>query len=325
MDMKILKMTILLALFMAVPMFSLNAVASENNGAWLGIYTQSIDQNLKEAFNLDTDHGVVVKMLIPDSPADEAGLKQGDIILTFGGKDLDGADQLIEDMKAYKPGDKVVMNVIRKGNEKEIAVTLGSRTDQEKADDNVMKWYGSVPHNYSKSYKFFNSQMADTYIGVSLQSLSEQLGDYFGVADGNGALIEEVMPESPAEKAGLKAGDVIVKIDGNNIEGPSDVQNDIWDKEKGDKVEVTVVRDKKEQTFALEVEESPEGHSLGRLDGIPGFDNTFFMPRMKGLFNGNMDKDNFFDSEDFQQQMDQLQEQMQQLREQMMELKEKVD
>nr|MBN2277405.1 PDZ domain-containing protein [candidate division Zixibacteria bacterium] len=320
------KLIILLAFFLALPLFSSAALATENPGAWLGIYTQTIDNNLKEAFNLDTDHGVVIKMLIPDSPADKAGLKQGDIILSFDGEKLADADQLIAAMKQHKDGDKVTLDIFRKGKEKQVEIVLGRRLDQDKADQ-LYQWYGlnNLPKTYSKSYKFSNSSMADTYIGVNLQDLGPQLAEYFGVGDGTGALIAEVIPESPAEKAGLKAGDVIVKIDGNLVGELSDVQQAVWEKEKGDKIKLTVLRDKKEQEFSLEVDESPAGHSLGRLDGLPGFDQDFlFMPRMKGLFRGNTDND-LFDSRDFKEQMEQLREQLDQLREQMKEMQEKMD
>ncbi len=88
-----------------------------------------------------------------------------------------------------------------------------------------------------------------------MDNLNEQLGEYFGVRDGEGVLVTEVLEDTPAEKAGLKAGDVIIEIDDDDIEETGDVVNAIGDKDPGDMVNIVVLRDRKTITFDFEVGE----------------------------------------------------------------------
>src|SRR2546421_3554498 len=102
----------------------------------------------------------------------------------------------------------------------------------------------------------FSMGGADRRIGVSTQSLSKQLADYFGVKDG-GVLINSVSDNSPAAKAGLKAGDVITAIDGEKITSPGDITRVLGKKETGD-VSLTVVRDKNTRTVTVTPEKNPD-------------------------------------------------------------------
>ena len=102
------------------------------------------------------------------------------------------------------------------------------------------------------------------YIGASLMSLSKQLGDYFGVADGKGMLITSVKDDSPAAKAGLKAGDVIVEVDGKEISADHSLFTVLHDKKEGS-ITLTVVRDRNRQTFTV----TPEERKVGEVfDGV---------------------------------------------------------
>ncbi|SYZ72124.1 exported hypothetical protein [Candidatus Zixiibacteriota bacterium] len=312
-------MIVLAVALLAIPFTVLTAIADNGNG-WLGLYTQTIDKDLKEAFNLGSDHGVVINRVIPNSPADKAGLKAGDIILSLDGTDLTTSEQLADLVGEHNSGDKVKLDVMHKGNKETLSIALGERQNSPTkmfSDQMGMPSAPSAPHVYSKVYRFNQSEMSDTYIGVSLQSLNTQLGDYFGVTDGKGALVAEVMDNSPAQKAGIKAGDVITSIDGQAIDGPSDVQKAVADKKKGEKLEMTVLRNKGKMDFALEVAETPPDLAgLGNM--TPGMDQYFNMnmPKMHGLFHGNIGN-SFMDLDSMQQSIQQLQEQMQKLQEQL--------
>ena len=306
----------LIALLAVLPLWSAGVADKNPANAWLGLYTQAVDKDLKEAFHLDVDHGVIVNQVIPDSPADKAGLKQGDIILSIDGAKLTGSDQLAELVTGHKPGDQVKVEILRNGEQKEITANIGERKGEEPL--RIFGDPGSLPQIYTKKYVMGRSNISDTYIGVNLESLNAQLGEYFGVKDGQGALITEVFEDSPAKKAGLKAGDVITQIDGKEVTEPADVQKAVGDKSKGDKLSLTILRDRARLEMAVEVAETPDNfYSLPDIQApdIPR-DMIWFNGPMPGLLRGNFD-DSSPDMEGMQESIKQLKKQMEELQQQM--------
>ncbi|MCX6829764.1 MAG: PDZ domain-containing protein [candidate division Zixibacteria bacterium] len=306
----------LIALLAVLPLWSAGVADKNPANAWLGLYTQTVDKDLKEAFRLDVDHGVIVNQVIPDSPADKAGLQQGDIILSIDGAKLTGSDQLAELVSGHKPGDQIKVEILRKGVQKEMTATIGERKGEE--PPRIFGDPGSLSQAYSKKYVMGRSNISDTYIGVNLESLNAQLGEYFGVKDGQGALITEVFEDSPAQKAGLKAGDVITQIDGKEVTEPADVQKAVGDKSKGDKLNLTILRDRARLEMAVEVAETPDNfYSLPDIQApdIPR-DMIWFNGPMRGLLRGNFDDSNP-DMEGMQESIKQLKEQIEELQQQM--------
>jgi len=111
------------------------------------------------------------------------------------------------------------------------------------------------------------------WLGVKPVGLTDQLAGYFRVKDGRGVLVSEVIADSPAEKAGLKAGDVIVSLDDERVEDTMELRVTIAEHEEGDEVAVAVVRDGKEKTLRATLEESPESGPLAltrKLEKWPG-------------------------------------------------------
>ncbi len=316
--MKRLTKFLTVVLFLAFPALSVAA------DGWLGVYSQTVDPDLKEAFHLESDYGVIINHVVDDSPADNAGLKQGDIIVSIDGTKLTGSDQLSEMIRKYQKGDQVKMKVLRKGKELTLTAAIGVRDD----DDAVtMMGKGKSPKAYKKSLSYFydKSSFSNSYIGINLESLNAQLGEYFGVKDGEGALVTEVIDDSPARKAGLKAGDVIVSIDSEPVKSPSDIQKAIRKKDKGDKVTIGVLREKRNLEMAVEIDERPEfSFDMPNIviPDVPGLDNFDFhyLPKMKGLYHGDFD-DNLPSMEGLKESMKQLQEQMKILQKQMEEMR----
>jgi len=206
--------------------------------AWIGIYTQTIDKDLQEAFELDSDDGVIIKMVVPESPGEEAGLDQGDIILTINEEKIVNAEHLSDYIANLKPGGEISIDIIRDNKQKEIVLELGKHNDSDSYMKSLDNYHRSAPKSYSRTFNFkpndYFSPASSLYLGVNLQTLNEQLGEYFGVKRGNGALITEVIANSPAEKNGLKAGDVIIEIDRVKINEHGKVSEIIQDKEEGD-------------------------------------------------------------------------------------------
>jgi len=282
--------------------------------AWMGVLTQTVDRDLAEVFDLSIKYGAIVNEVVEDSPADEAGIKEDDVIIAINGSKVTDSDELTDEVHEMEPGDEIVVTIMRDDNEKEITLALSSRS---------LRWTGlhdlRVPGKHSYSLSYFSEDQS--YIGVIITGLSEQLGEYFGVDDGAGVLITEVEEESPAEKAGLMAGDVIIAVDGEETENSTDLQEIIREREEGEKVTISIVRDKKEKEFAVEIGERDDvgfPYSL-RIPDLPRM--NFHIPRMKGLHRG-ADSDDvfFFDSEDFEDEMEELRKELNQMKKELREL-----
>ena len=305
-------------------LFAISGTARNAPETWLGLYAQTIDEDLMEAFSLDHDRGAIIRHVVPGSPADKAGLKQGDIIIKLGGKELIDSDDLSKTIRAMSPGDDVDILIIRDGNKETIAATLGSGDEEDFESGPVFKWYGK-PHSKSQTYIFKEFESNDTYIGVNLESLNDQLGEYFGVKDGNGILITEVLEDSPAEKAGLKAGDVIIEVDGEKIADISEVQKAVGQKEEGEEIELTLLRNKKKKEFSVIVAEAPESFEKSSMQHFPDPDDFhFFAPKMKGMFYGDWDDDDF-SVEKQKEIIEKMQSEIDNLKKELNEIKEQIN
>ncbi len=249
-------------------------VQANNGDGWLGVYIQNVDEEIADAEGLDKAEGVYITRVIKDSPAEEAGLERGDIVIMFDGKNARSVRRLTRLIDWSEPGEKMSVVILRDGDEKTITVVIG-----EDDDDNNVFFYGGedfhfevpdidiripnvprIPHA-PQVYSFSTGHLSTSHIGVSLHALSKQLADHYDV-DG-GALINEVVDDSPAEKAGLQAGDVIVEVDGDEVDDISDIREAIQEKDEDETVEVTVVRSGSRKTFDVEIETSETWSGIG--------------------------------------------------------------
>jgi membrane-associated protease RseP (regulator of RpoE activity) len=221
---------------------------------YLGINIEKVSQDDKEEFKVD--FGLLVTQVVRGEAADKAGIKKYDVLQYYNSEKLHRSGDLIEAVREDKPGTQAKIKLVRDGKEKELTVTLG----ELKAPPFSFNWK-------DKGGKLYSLMSDHAYLGVYLQKLNKGLAEYFGVNEKGGALIISVEKEAPAEKAGLKAGDVIVKFNGKEISSPRDVTKIIADLEKGDKVDVDIIRHKKKETVKAE---------LGERTGMKGF------PMLKG-------------------------------------------
>lgn len=287
-NLKKLAIVALVTLAAASIVFAKSGKNSER--AWLGVYTQSVDYEMAEAFDLGVNYGAIVNKIYEDSPAEKSGIKESDVIISIDGTKITDSDDLLDVVASYKKDDEIKLVVMRDDSEVKLKIKLGSRSDYE-VDNN--KWFGknrsgrlwgnaspvppipkipSIGHLSSPgNFMFFSNH---SQIGVSISSLSDQLGEYFGVKNGEGVLITEVHQDSPAEKAGLKAGDVVIEIDGEQVETLSDLQDAIREKDEGDKAEIVFLRNKKEKTLSVEIEEVEGNFSSHSYSFFNGDDDS---------------------------------------------------
>lgn len=323
---KFTSVTVILAVAMLLAFGIVWAKSSDRTyDTWLGVFTQSIDYRMAKDFDLPVKYGAIINSVVDNSPAEEAGLEEDDVIIGFNDGKITDSEDLTDMVDESKAGDEATLRIIRDGEEMLVKVTLDERKQNKRTYSSsgtkriVIK--GS-PHG-SKSYTWHSdSHGSHGYIGVGLTGLSRQLGDYFGVEKGDGALITSVEEDSPAEEAGLKAGDVIVKVDGDKVNDPGDVSDAVSDKEEGEQVELTLLRDRKEMTMTVEVTESETGGSWDFYGGdwddlhiiTPGMPNLPSLPSMKGLYLGDFDDEALWDTEEFRDEMEELKRELKELR-----------
>jgi serine protease Do len=116
-------------------------------------------------------------------------------------------------------------------------------------------------------------------MGVQLDDLNRQLGEYFGVEDGKGALVTEVVEDSPAAKAGLKAGDVIVKAGGKDVDASASLREALSDTEPGQQMDIKVVRKGKSKDLSVTLGEMPADDFAKQIKVFRDRDDRFSIPR----------------------------------------------
>lgn len=245
------------------------------NASYLGVQTIDVTRENYSRFGLSEVRGVAVDKVLKDSPAEKAGLQNGDVIIRFDGETISSVRKLTRLIAEVSPDHKAKVTVLRNGNERDIEVTLAKREvnfdagvfssgNFPQVEIAPMPRTMRVPNTTITPFPQVGGNGAIVWrglparqIGVSVSTLSKQLGDYFGIADGKGLLIRDVRPDSPAAKAGIKAGDVIVEIDGKKIAEGADLIEAVNEKKEGT-ISVTIVRDKNRQTLTVEPAKSIE-------------------------------------------------------------------
>ncbi len=206
---------------------------------YLGVYPEQMSKDDKEEFGVK--FGVLVKKVVKDGPAEKAGIKKYDVIQYVNDEKIRRNDDLIDAVRQYKPGTKTTIKLVRDGKEKNIAVKLGKAKSR------------AYSFNFGDKKRNFFVVNKGGYLGVHLQKMNKDLAEYFGVKADEGALIMSVGKDSPAEKAGLKSGDVILKVEKEKISGPGDVKKALKEFEEGDEVSVEIMRHKKKKAIKTEV------------------------------------------------------------------------
>lgn len=289
-------------------------VAKKSEKAWLGVYLQDINRDLREAMDLKSKRGALIAGLVEDSPAEEAGIEEEDVIVEFDGEKVRGSSSLTRLVKKHSPGDEITLKVVREGKEKKIIVTLGKRPKEEFIYEYDVEPLLELKKGKSPEIHFWGFHSGGR-IGVRVQDLSDQLGDYFGVEDAEGVLITEVEKDMPAEKTGLKAGDVIVEADGDKVDDTQELREIISEKEEGDKVKIKVIRDRTPRSFNVEVEEG-ESWSSGDLKGLKKLKvlspEKVDVPEviLKKRFSSELDEE----MEELREELDQLKKELEELR-----------
>ncbi len=224
---------------------------------------------------LENEEGYVeIVRVEKDSPAEMAKLKEKDVILEIEGKKLTDSEMLVDEVRKRNPGDDVTLKIERDGKEQKVKVKLGLYTEKDIRRELSLKFpklFTPQPQKAPKAPlprerlyqelfpRFYESRK---FIGVYLEELNKELSEFFGLKEGKGLLVSRVEEGSPADKAGLKVGDVIVKADGKAVDKISDMSEMIQKKDKGDQLEIEFLRNKKKMTVKVEIDEEKRERGL---------------------------------------------------------------
>ena len=230
------------------------------DGSYLGVDVQDVTKDRLSALKLKEERGAEVTMVDQDGPAGKAGLKEGDVILSFNGEKVESAETLKRMIHETPSGRSVALGVSRNGQSMNLNTQLADRHDMGGSYRTMVSPHVMIPpmppmppvHVEIPNIQVFTSSSTPR-VGISIEPLTPQLGDYFGAPNGQGMLIRSVEKGSPADQAGLKAGDVIVKVGGERITDNGDWRMVIRD--KTGTVPFTIMRDKREQTLTVKVPE----------------------------------------------------------------------
>jgi len=234
-----------------------------NNTAYLGVDIADVTTERLSTLKLKDEKGVEVTMVDQDAPAGKAGIREHDVILTMNGTAVESKAQLQRMIHETPPGRVVTLGLSRDGQPLTIRVQLADKHKEMyswKPDIHV-----NVPDIHVPDIDIPSINMvvvtSSARSGLMVENITPQLGEYFGVKNGNGVLVRSVEKGSRAEKAGFRAGDVIVKVNDQPVHDTSDFQHAVKSR-SGDAVSVGIMRDRKEQNLNLSLPDRKESGDL---------------------------------------------------------------
>lgn len=216
---------------------------------WIGVKIQDVDEKIAHKYKLDSEEGAYVREVIEESPADSAGIKEGDVIIKFDDTNVLDAEDLVRAVQRTQPGTKINLTFVRNGEKKSASLTVGKIKKPGVFHSFRMP---TMPH----IQMWDNSCM----LGLKLMDLNEQLGEYFGAPNNEGVLVEEVEKGSTGEDAGFKAGDIVVRVGKRSIAQIEDISRELRKHEEGEKVEFEVLRKGAKKTFNVEIEDNQDSN-----------------------------------------------------------------
>jgi serine protease Do len=245
-------------------------VVLQRGGSYLGIGVAEITPERAKELHLKDERGIEVRCVDADSPAAKAGFKEGDVVLDYNGQRVEGQEQFMRLVRETPAGRSVPVLISRKGATQTLTSTIGQRP----AGSMGMEFDGNEfvmamppmppvqplpPMRMPDIPRAFMS-WGSPVLGIESESLNPQLAEFFGVKEG--ILVRSVTHDSSAEKAGFKAGDVIVKVNGEKVTTPREISSILQSSRAKKSLPVTVIRRQKEVVLNVALEESSSWQAL---------------------------------------------------------------
>jgi serine protease Do len=252
---------------------------AEPGAGWLGVSISDVTDAKAKEMKLPEARGVAIDQVSENSPAAKSGLQKGDVVTEFNGQRVEGVLEFERFVRETTPGRTAKLSVWRSGKSQTISVVIGDAAQSESAAPSPFRFRGRqqgsngfpVPELGAPALPGFQRGFQDREqapsLGVSAQDLSGQLGSYFGAPDGQGVLVTDVHMGSAGEKAGLKAGDVITKLDGERIHNVAELRAQLRAKRDANTVTLSVIR-KSSEISVTATPEKPQPRRSGSGDPL---------------------------------------------------------
>jgi serine protease Do len=254
-------------------------------GSRIGISIRDLTADDQKNLKLSDSAGVVVGSVEPNSPAGSAGIRTGDVIVEFDGERVRSARQLTRLVLDTPAGRPVKVGLVRDGRRTDLTVTpaeaqagqgLLNPQEAERLRQMASEMRSSMQRGMESGGMMGQwgpgaggPAPRPGRLGVNVQPLTPDLASYFGVK--SGVLVASVNPDSPAAKAGVKAGDVMTAVDGKPVSSAADITGAMGDASTAKDLTLSIVRDKKDLSLKARIEavapnrvnqQAPRGRSL---------------------------------------------------------------
>ena len=242
----------------------IKVVTSGKPQTWLGVGIQEFDEDMMEALDIEKGvEGVLINEIYEGSPAEAAGLMKGDIILTFDGEKATDIKKLVGMVRDSDPGDTVEVTVLRENSEMMLMATLGEREaedmvwvspDLAEVGVELLDMLADMRVNIPEIELGMAGFARRGKLGVYVEDLSGGLAEYFEVPDNKGVLVEDIVEDGPADKAGIKPGDVIIRIGDDRVVDTASLVRAVAKTESGEPTRVEIVRKGRRMELAATIE-----------------------------------------------------------------------
>jgi len=242
--------------------------------SWLGVSIADIDAQRAGELGLKEERGAEIKAVVSGGPAEAAGLRKGDVLLQYGDARIESVSQVTRLVEETPIGRTVTVRYLRGGTQGTAQVKVSEREGPTRMHDIIKRI--EIPDieipdielpdlDFDLPVIALEGIPSTLRLGASIETLTPQLGGYFGAPDGKGVLVRSVSKGSSGEKAGLKAGDVILEVDDERIVDASDLRGALRGR-RGSDIRLTILRDRRQQTLKVAApEEGRSGRHGGRI------------------------------------------------------------
>ena len=239
-------------------------VDGDEESGWLGVEIAEVTPERAKDLKLSAVRGVIITAVEPDSPAAKAGLKENDVITQYEGQAVEGTVQFRRLVRETPAGRTVLLAISRNGAVQNLSVELGDlhsvtvkrmrgrMRDFGDAYTFVMPDMPNMPPDMHMVHPFMDRRTP--MLGIGAEDLTPQLGAFFGAPDNSGVLVREVHSGTPAEKAGLQAGDVIIQVDGKPVHSLDDLRAQLREKSGQKSVNLGILRKGSPLTLPVEIQ-----------------------------------------------------------------------
>ena len=227
------------------------------SGSYLGVGVEEIASARAKELKLKEERGVEIRRVEPESPAEKAGLKEHDVVLEYNGQRVEGVESFTRMVRETPVGRAARLLISRDGNTQTLNATIGRRRMAQ-----VRPFNFTMPAIPPIDIPRPVMTMRTGRVGIEIESLSGQLAEFFGVKEG--VLVRSVEKDSPAEKAGIKTGDVILKASGQSVETTRDLTEALRENRDKKTIPLQVMRSKKEMSLNLELPERSRSENRAR-------------------------------------------------------------